>query len=176
MIKRIALIGPESTGKSTLCKKLADYYHTRWVPEYGRIFMENRKGSYTLSDIEHIANMQQMLERAASAWADNFLFSDTELIYLKIWCDDVFKTAPDWMEEQISNRPHDLYLLTKPDIPFVPDPVRVNEHRRDYFFELYQQELDRRKLLYEIISGPEAGRLEMAVKHTEFHFGKSVHR
>lgn len=162
-IKRIALIGPESTGKTTLCKQLAEHFQTVCVPEYAREYIEKLNRQYTLDDIELCARKQLELEDELAQRAKQFLFSDTELIIAKVWCEDVFKTCPQWIEEEISKRKYDLFLLTFPDLPFEDDPVRENPHRRDYFFELYKSELEKRKFGYAIIKGKGNARFENAL-------------
>jgi len=170
-IKRIALIGPESTGKSDLCAKLATHYQTVCVHEYAREYITRLGRSYTLHDIELISNLQLEKELMALKHAARFLFTDTEMIVSKVWALDVFKESPGWFDEKISVEPYDLYLLTMPDLPWIADPVRENGHRRDFFFSWYKNELDIRKLPYEIISGSGKERFTNALKAVEKHFG-----
>lgn len=163
-IKRIAVIGPESTGKTTLCRELADHFKTVWVPEYAREYVEKLARPYTFSDIELCAKKQLEQEDELLQKANQFIFCDTELIVAKVWCEDVFKTCPASIENEISKRKYDLYLLTIPDLPFKEDPVRENPHRREYFFELYKRELEERGFAYEIIRGKNNSRSENAMK------------
>lgn len=169
-IRRIAVIGPESTGKTTLCQELALHYHTVWVPEYARLFMENLNRVYTLNDIEYIARKQLEEEEAYLKLANRFLFSDTDLIIAKVWCEDVFHQYPSWMNDFINLSPYDLYLIMKPDIPWVSDPIRENETRRDYFFELYKKEVRNTGRPFEIIGGDGIERFRQAVKSIDRHF------
>ena len=106
-IKRIALIGPESTGKTTLCEQLAIHFHTVWVPEYSRFYNEKLDRPYTLDDIEFCSRKQLEMEDELIQQANQFIFSDTELIVAKTWCDDVFNTCPEWIEIEITKRPQD---------------------------------------------------------------------
>jgi len=162
-IKRIGLIGPESTGKTTLCEQLADHFKTVWVPEYARGYIEKLNRAYTIQDIELCANKQLEQEDALLQKANHFIFSDSELIVAKVWCEDVFKTCPEWIEKEIPERKYDLYLLTFPDLPFKEDPVRENPHRREYFFELYKSELEKRKFDFELVTGIGDARFENAL-------------
>jgi len=91
-VKRIALIGPESTGKSTLCAQLAEHYKTVCVPEYARTYLENLSRQYTYEDVIHCAREQMRMEDETMKQAQHFLFADTELINIKIWFEDKFKT------------------------------------------------------------------------------------
>lgn len=162
-VKRIALIGPESTGKSWLCEKLAEHYKTVWVPEYARANMENLSRAYTYDDVVHCAQQQMKAEDAIIKEANRFLFCDTELINFIVWFRDKFKKIPEWLEEECIKRKYDLYLLTAPDLPWIVEPVRENPERRKYFFDLYLNELEKRNFSYKIITGIGAERLMMTV-------------
>ena len=50
-IKKVVVIGPESTGKSTLCQLLAAHYHTIWCAEYAREYLLNNGTDYTFDDL-----------------------------------------------------------------------------------------------------------------------------
>ena len=163
-LKRIALIGPESTGKTTLCMELSAHFNTVWVPEFSRDYIETLNRKYTLADIVYCAEMQIEKEDELLPKANQFLFSDTELIVAKVWCEDVFNTCPDWIETEITKRKFDLYLLTYPDLPFYEDPVRENPHRREYFFNLYKNELEKRSFDFRFIKGQGKARLANALK------------
>jgi NadR type nicotinamide-nucleotide adenylyltransferase len=163
-IKRIALIGPESTGKTTLCKELAEHSKTVWVPEYSRGHVAQLHNPYTLNDIEFCAKKQLESEDELLSEATDFIFSDTELIVAKVWCEDVFKICPPWIEEEILKRKYDLYLLTYPDLPFIEDPVRENPFRREYFYSLYKTELEKRNFNFVIVTGTGSNRFKNARK------------
>lgn len=171
-IHRIALIGPESSGKTTLAQQLAMHFHTMWVPEYARDYVAELDRDYTLDDIVHIAKEQLAMEEKMLNKANRFLFTDTELIISKVWCEDVFKYTPAWIEEQLHATVYDLYLLTDHDLPWEHDPVRENPHRREYFFMLYKEHLDQMRLPYSIISGSGEVRMKNAVNAVERFFQK----
>ena len=166
-IKRIALIGPESSGKTTLSKRLAEQYKTLWVPEYARDYVKTLNRPYTADDILIIAKEQLKAEEQLLLKANKLLFIDTEFIIAKIWCEDIFGFCPLWITEKLEEKKYDLYLLTKPDLPWEQDPVRENSKRRDYFFNLYLDEIEKRKFNYEIISGSEEDRFSNAVHAVE---------
>ncbi|MEO8086748.1 MAG: ATP-binding protein, partial [Bacteroidota bacterium] len=144
-LKKIALIGPESSGKTTLCMQLAVHFHTTWVPEFARQYISSLNRKYLLDDIEYCTQQQLKSEEEMTDEATRFLFCDTEMIVAKVWCEDVFNFVPGWMEQTIDNHHYDLFLLTLPDIPFQHDDVRENPHRREFFFDWYRRELDDRK-------------------------------
>jgi NadR type nicotinamide-nucleotide adenylyltransferase len=169
-IRRIALIGPESSGKTTLCMQFAEYYKTVWVPEYARTFMENLNRAYTYEDVIHCAREQMKAEDDLAKTANRFLFCDTELINYKVWFEDVFKKIPEWLEEEITKRKYDLYLLTSPDLPWVHEAVRENPHRREYLFDLYKKELEKRNFVYSVISGNGESRIALAIRYIDSYF------
>lgn len=166
-IFRVALIGPESTSKSTLSEQLASHYQTYWVPEYSRTYLKNLNRNYTLEDILLIAKEQLRQEKELIKKATRFLFIDTELIVAKVWCEDVFKTSPEWISETLLQNPYDLYLLTFPDLPWQEDPVRENPHRRVFFYDWYERELKKINAVYTVIRGTGALRLKNAIHAVE---------
>ncbi|MBM3435986.1 MAG: ATP-binding protein, partial [Bacteroidetes bacterium] len=124
LVRRIAITGPECTGKSELAVRLAQHFKTLWIPEYAREFISKLKRPYTYDDILTIAKKQVTLENEASAKADKILISDTELIVCKIWCEFKFRKCHPWILEKINQQSFDLYLLTDIDLPWQPDPQR----------------------------------------------------
>lgn len=160
-IIRIALIGPESSGKTTLATQLAAYYHTVWVKEFAREYIASLGRNYNYDDVLFCIQSQMEEEARSLKTASRYLFADTELILHKVWLDDVFKTYPPELDNMVEANRYDLYLLCSPDLPFIHDPVRENPHRREYFFDLYKRELDARKFSYSVISGN--NRLEKAI-------------
>lgn len=164
---RIALIGPESTAKSTLSEALAKHYHTVWIEEYSRKYLSTIDRPYTLNDIVTIAKKQLEVENEKLSAANKFLFADTELIISKVWCEDVFKTCPDWILENILPNKYDLYLLTSPDLPWEKDSVRENPHRRTFFYDWYEKELNAIHANYRVVSGQGDARLKNAIEIIE---------
>ncbi|RAK66890.1 AAA family ATPase [Hymenobacter edaphi] len=165
---RVALTGPESTGKTTLSQQLAARYGTLWVPEYAREYLD-RRGiglDYTPDDLEAIARGQLAAEAAAVAEAEArglpVIFCDTELLVIKVWAEHAFGQCPNWVREQIEQHRYDLILLLGTDIPWEPDPRREHPHLRQYFYELYRRELSGQLSNFAEISGSEAHRLEEA--------------
>lgn len=170
MLKKIALIGPEATGKSELSEKLATYFNTEWVPEYARTYVATLNRPYNLEDIVLIAQKQIETERAKEKAANQFLFIDTELIIAKVWAEDVYNTCPDFIKQELEKQNYDLYLLTYPDLPWQADGVRENPHRRDYFFNLYKDELISRGFNFAEIRGQGNIRIENAIQAIKKHF------
>jgi NadR type nicotinamide-nucleotide adenylyltransferase len=162
-IIRIALIGPESTAKSTLSEALAKHYNTVWVKEYAREYLSHLKSKYTLIDILNIAKEQLKIEKKELKNANKILFADTELIISKVWCEDVFNVCPEWISQNIIYNKYDLYLLTYPDLPWEPDQLRENPNRRIYFYNWYEKELNKINAKYVIIKGEKDERLKNCI-------------
>jgi NadR type nicotinamide-nucleotide adenylyltransferase len=169
-IKKIALIGPESTGKTTLCASLAAHYKTVWVPEISRSYIGALERKYTLKDIEYCTKAQLKGEEELLNKANGFLFCDSEMIIAKVWCEDVFKTVPEWIENKVRTNLYDLHLLTLADIPFEQDNVRENAHRREFFYNWYKRELDERSFPYEVIEGNGEERFRNSIAAISKHF------
>ena len=161
---KIAITGPESTGKSILAEQLAGYYHTTWVPEFARTYIEQLDRPYTQEDILLIAKGQLESEFRSEQSARGVLFCDTELIVTKIWSEVKYQHCDPWILKMIEDKPYDLYLLCDIDIPWAFDPQREHPHYRKELFELYLNELSERKLNFRIVSGLGASRLENAVQ------------
>jgi NadR type nicotinamide-nucleotide adenylyltransferase len=172
-IIRVALTGPECTGKSVLAEQLAAHYHTVFVPEYARNYVAELGRQYTYEDVVHIAETQKAQALSCAAKADRILFLDTYLIITKIWFEVVFGRYPEWIDNELSNKTIDLYLLCEPDIPWMADPVRENGgEMREKLFVMYRQQLDRFGLNYTLINGTGRLRTENAIKAVDQHLQK----
>lgn len=168
--KRIAIVGPESSGKTTLASTLAEKYETLWVPEYAREYLIQIRRDYTFEDLELIAKKQMTLENKFHKTANTFLFCDSTLLTIKIWSEYKFQRNSDWVLENLNEHQYQFHMLCKPDIDWEEDPLRENAHDRDELFVLYQTELKKLKIPYEIISGRNEFRLETAVNALKKYF------
>lgn len=146
---KVAIIGPESTGKSTLAKELAEQFKGTYVPEYAREYVE-RKGRKELTYDEVCEIAREQIKSISKA---GFYFFDTELIVTKVWFEYAFGKVPEWLTEAIKTYPMDLYLLTYPDIPWVPDPARYNgsQAMREELFDRYEEEVKATGVPYYVI-------------------------
>lgn len=152
--KRIAIVGPESTGKSTLSKYLAKYYHTQWVPEYARYYCANLTEPCTWQDEINMFHGQMAMEDAYMDTCEQpFLFCDTTILTVKIWSDKMFGTSPQVVLDALPHRNYDLYLLLDIDMPWEDDPLREFPNEREYFLNIWKQELDTLGAKYHLISG-----------------------
>jgi NadR type nicotinamide-nucleotide adenylyltransferase len=168
-MKKIVIIGGESTGKSTMCKLLADYYNTQWVPEYAREFIENLKREYNQGDLFTIAKGQIELENKLSNQSNSFLFCDTNLYVIKVWSEHKYNACDIQILNLIAKQSYDAYLLLSPDIPWSDDPLREHpdEKDRNYFFNIYKEIVESSKLPFVIIKGNENERLKAAIEFVQ---------
>lgn len=164
-IIRIVVTGPESTGKTTLCEFLAAYYHTDFVPEYARKYVEDLQRPYTYKDVEEIARKQIELEQESLSRANGILFYDTFLVVTRVWFEVVYRRVPEWLDIAVrSHLPHH-FLLMDTDLRWIPDPVRENGgEMRQQLFERYKEVIQEVGCTYTIICGSEDVRRENALK------------
>ncbi|MCS7004622.1 MAG: ATP-binding protein [Cytophagales bacterium] len=168
MIKKIAITGPESTGKTTLAQALAQHYQTVWVPEYAREYLENLPRKYNYDDILIIAQRQLQKEQELLLKANRYLFVDTELLVTKIWCEHVFGKCHQWIIDHLHKQKYDLYLLCNIDLPWTFDPLREHPHLREYLFKWYLREIKSFQWNFAIINGFDIQeRTAQAIKHIE---------
>ncbi len=163
MTKRIAILGPESTGKSTLSRQLAQHFHTQWVPEFARQYLLDIGRPYQESDLLVIAKEQKKLEERLLKQATDFLFCDTTLAVVKVWSEHSYGRCHPWILEQVQCMQYDYFLLTDIDMPWEEDPLREHPHMRQYFFDIYQNYLQKEGLPYTLVSGNEDERLQFAI-------------
>ena len=165
MIK-IAILGPESTGKSTLTKELADYFQSPGVAEYAREYIEKLSKPYTYKDVCHIAR-KQISEQNFYTKPENsksgYVFFDTDLIITKVWMEYKFKLVPDFLNKQLKKGFFDLYLICAPDLPWEFDPVREHGDDRDFFFDWYKREIEQTLKPFVIVDGFGNQRIQNAV-------------
>lgn len=164
---KIAITGPESTGKSTLSQQLAAHYGGLWVPEFARSYMADLQRPYTLHDLEAIARGQVALETATVAQNAKMLFADTDLLVIKIWSEHAFGQCPDWALQKLKQQDYNLYLLMGVDLPWEPDPQREHPHLRQHFYDWYKRELEELRFPFVEISGQYEARLRQAVQHVD---------
>ena len=163
-IKKIAIVGPESTGKSTMSAWLAKHYDTIWVPEYARGYCEKLTAPPSWQDEINMFNGQVALEREMISSARNgVLICDTTFITVKIWSDHIFGSAPKEVTDALAQHHYDLYLLLDIDMPWQDDPLRDFPTLREHFMEVWHQELKAINANYVVISGTGQQRYNSAV-------------
>lgn len=164
-IKKIVILGAESTGKTTLCEQLANHYNTAFVPEYARTYFEEHDiNNYSTNDLEIIAKNQLELEKNSIKKANTYLFCDTSLITVKIWSTHKFNIVPKFITKHIKPSDYNLYLILSNDVKWIEDPQRRNEDLREHLFKWNKHELQKLNVDYKIIKGLGEERLKCAVK------------
>lgn len=165
MLKKVVVIGPESTGKSTLTQELANHFSCPWVPEFARAYIEQLNRPYEYDDLLRIAKGQIQIEDMESEKSQDLLICDTDLHVIQVWSNHKFGKVHEWVEEQIGLRKYDLYLLTNIDIPWQEDAQREHPEpeMRAYFFKLYKHLLLSKGLPFEVISGSAPERLQKGI-------------
>ena len=175
---KIVIIGPESTGKSSLCQGLAAHYNALWCPEYARAYLEGKKvgTQYTEEDLLAIAKGQLVAQDAyfkkATIRKDRFLFIDTDMYVMKTWSEFSFDRCAHWILEQIAERQYDYYLLGDIDLPWQEDPLREypDPDMRKRLMLHYKDILIQQSTPFSIISGTGNARLSGAIQRLDNHF------
>lgn len=165
MVKKIVIIGPESTGKSTLCQQLAEHYKTIWCPEFAREYLLEQGMNYSFDDLLKIAHGQLELEDTMQTLAKNNLyFIDTDMYVMKVWCEVAFEQCHTWILKQIAQRRYDFYLLCNVDLPWQSDELREypDLNFRKKLFSIYKDIVINSNTMWAEISGTDIQRLQMA--------------
>jgi HTH-type transcriptional repressor of NAD biosynthesis genes len=155
-LKKICFYGPESTGKSSMAKRMAEIYHSEFVPEVAREIVDS--SDFTLDDIIRIGKAQTDRVLEKSQTANRFLFCDTDLITTQVYCRHYLKEVPAILYELEKQIQYDTYFLFEVDVPWVSDGLRDLGDRRKEMFEVFKSELDQRGIHYHIVSGTWAER------------------
>jgi NadR type nicotinamide-nucleotide adenylyltransferase len=178
MIIKVVVIGPESTGKSSLCEQLANHYNTEWVKEYAREYLLTNGTEYSYDDLLEIAKGQLALENVAIELVENkttnisasnstsqIILLDTNMYVLKVWCEFVFEKCHPWILNQIVENSYDLYLLCDVDLPWVKDELREypDLEIREKLYHHYKDLLVNQSTPWVNISGNYQQRLENAI-------------
>ena len=188
-VKKIVVIGPESTGKSTLCELLAQHFKTEWCTEFAREYLLTNGTNYTFEDLEIIAKGQLALEEEASSIVNSqwsmveenrfintnslltiphspLLFLDTDMYVMKVWCEYVFGKCHTFILDEIVHRKYDLYLLCNIDLPWVKDELREypDEKPRQELYKIYKDILINQQVPWVEISGNYEQRLQTAIE------------
>lgn len=191
-IIKVVVIGPESTGKSILCEKLAAHYNTIWVEEYARGFLLKNGNAYTQHDLLTIAKGQikneekaiQQLSNNQSQTTNNkhqtnnakrqtlnkeLLFIDTDMYVMKVWSEFVFNACDHFILNQIAERKYDCYLLCEPDIDWVKDELREypDLETRSKLFHHYKDLMVHQHCDWVSITGDYDSRLQKAISHID---------
>jgi NadR type nicotinamide-nucleotide adenylyltransferase len=188
MIKKIVVIGPESTGKSTLCEQLALHYETRWCPEYARAWLLQNGTNYTFEDLLTIAQGQLSMEDEYTEKLENEslpllesggnipLFIDTDMYVMKVWCEFVFGKCHRFVLDNVLKRKYDGYLLCNVDLPWTKDELREypDLDTRKTLFRMYKDLLINQPTPWSLISGTGEDRLQSAIRAVDAMLSKTA--
>jgi len=169
-IIKVVVIGPESTGKSTLSEQLAGHYHTSWCPEYAREYLIKHGTSYLYDDLLTIAKGQIALEESIGSQlptpvGPQLYFIDTDMYVMKVWCDFVYGKCHQYILDEIKSRKYDLYLLCNVDLPWVKDELREypDLETRERLYKIYKDLMKNQSVPWIDISGNYEERLQKAI-------------
>ncbi|MBL7700872.1 MAG: ATP-binding protein [Ferruginibacter sp.] len=176
MVKKIVILGPESTGKSMLCEQLAAHYKTIWVREYAREYLLKNGTDYSFENLLDIAHGQIRNEELGMRNCElqnnkqqttNYkpLFIDTDMYVMKVWCEFVFDKCHHWILNRIVERKYDLYLLCNIDLPWVKDELREypDLENRQKLYHYYKDIMINQNVPWIEISGTYEERLKKAI-------------
>lgn len=166
MTQIISIVGPESSGKTTLARALANRFHAPWVEEYARAYLSGRP-TYDETDLDMIARGQWALEEAALKDAPAVLVVDTDMLVIQVWWREKYGGAPDWVEAAVRAQRDRMYLLARPDLPWEPDPLRESQYDRERLFDVYRDALADLGAAFGIVVGTGRARLRSALESLE---------
>ncbi|MFD0798995.1 AAA family ATPase [Maribacter chungangensis] len=171
-IIKVVLFGPESTGKTTLSEQLARHYHTVWVPEYAREYLQrkwnNERKTCEPNDLLPIAEGQMKLENELTKKATDILVCDTDLLETKVYSEAYYIGRCDPVLEKFAlENTYDLYFLTYIDIPWEADDLRDKPGERKEMFSYFKKTLEKYDRNFIILKGGKKERLKTAIEHIE---------
>jgi len=169
---KVVLFGPESTGKTTLARLLAEHYETAWVPEFARDYLQEKFDRTQIiceySDLLPIAKGQMRLENELAAEANRILICDTDLLETLVYSEQYYEGRVDPLLRKYAElNTYDLYLLTDIDVPWEPDDLRDRPHQREEMFRAFEQALIDFECNYICLSGSQEQRMEKAIDHID---------
>jgi len=161
-IKKVVVIGPECTGKTDLSKFLANQFKTVWVEEYARAYVNKLIRPYEQSDLTKIAHGQSRMEDEWVREANRVLICDTNALVVKVWSEHKFGSCDEEIERLLT-RHYDLYLLTYIDVPWEDDPQREHPDKREHFWAIYKNLIEKSGVPFVEVSGSKEERRKKAV-------------
>ena len=174
VVKSFCAIGPECSGKTSLCVELVAKSESTFVHEYAREFLDQIKRPYEEADLvsiarTHFSRTQRLINESPFDTVVHlgvfpWVFIDTDLTVIKIWSLEKYGRVDPKILELLEEERYDLYFLCRPDLPWVQDGMRENPNDRDRLFTLYEKELVDAGKRYVIIEGEGEERMSKARK------------
>ena len=162
---KIAFTGPESTGKTTLSKKISELYNGVYVEEYARAYLEKTNGLYQEKDLVSIAEGQSELINQVSNNQNQFIVADTDLTVLMVWSLYKYNSVHPTIEHLFQSEKFDLLFLCDIDTPWEFDPLREHPNERNEILDLYKKILNENNRNFILLSGSIEERLEKIKTH-----------
>ncbi len=168
-VKRVCVLGAESTGTTTLARDLAEHFRTVWVPEYGRYYSEGKlplgsDASWRTEEFVAIASAQKQFEDSLALCANKVLIADTDAFATSVWHERYMGGMSEVVEKVADSSPHDLYILTGDEIPFVQDGTRDGEHIRHDMHRRFEEKLAATGRPFIVVRGSREERMKGAVE------------
>ena len=176
MLKKIVLIGPESTGKTTLVGQLAQHFNTVYCPEYLRLYLDekekygwqNEGELVAKSDLKPLAIGQMNLENQLAQFANGILFCDTNLLTNQIYAQYYLNDATPWLDKAIEGQNYGFYLLLTPEVAWIADSQRDSPQTQQELYAHFKKAVELQKKPYSIIDGKDyQKRFQKAMKEVE---------
>ncbi|MBK7443626.1 MAG: ATP-binding protein [Bacteroidetes bacterium] len=167
MIHKIVFTGPESCGKTTLVNYLSQKLSLPYVPEMARPFISSLNRKYEYDDLLSIAMLQMSEEERIKSLNPPLLICDTDLLTIKIWCDDKYQRCEPWLSHATIDRVPAVYFLCAPDFPWQPDPQREDPHRREHLYNVYKEHMIKYKVRFVELKGTVEQRMQTVMQYLD---------
>lgn len=164
---KITVTGPECSGKSWLCQRLAAHFNTTWAPEYARIYLEEHGPGYDFKLLARLEEGHLKHQQKYLAEARKMIFLDTDLINYLVWEKLAFGKQHPKLVSRADKETDHRYLITYPDLPWEDDPLRENPANRIHIYDRHLREVANRQRPYRVVKGQGEKRLENAIRATK---------
>jgi nicotinamide riboside kinase len=150
----IVISGPESVGKSALCKQLAEDFKANAISEYARDYVEQLNRPYAYFDLVNIAHKQKEEFEKAKSSKEKLIIFDTGPEITKVWFEELYQKVPKFLNDFLEKSEPDLYLLCQTDLEWKYDKTRENNGaKREYLYKRYKTIIKKQNFRYAEISG-----------------------